>query len=263
MDKSQIITYIEQLFQYYYVKEGPPTIIETIVKFIESGQLNVDTTPLYVESLSNTLPIEYKLINKTPDHIKNKAQQYQPQKQQQQEEQQSIYSITEPIANLTGTTINKGGTTYKYYNKDTNTFNKELIKQNLNINSIKEYIDELYICYTGKLGDPASTQYLTKSLLDNSFTVHQAELHVKFSKEAKVYLGQVQIKENKRKKSEEYIYELYKVYFGKDYLCPLEDLHYYTNLIVESPSPNYQAIEDEIKEKAILNVVIPSKKPFK
>lgn len=76
-------------------------------------------------------------------------------------------------------------------------------------------------------------------------------------------MGQVQIKENKRKKAEEYIYELYKVYFGKEYLCPLDDLHYYTNLIIESTSPNYQAIEDEIKEKAILNVVIPTKKPFK
>ncbi|KAN0038972.1 hypothetical protein ACTA71_001166 [Dictyostelium dimigraforme] len=254
MDKNQIVTYIQQLFHYYYTKEGPLTIVDTIVKFIESSQLNVDTLPLYIESLSNTLPIEYKLINKTPDHIKNKAQQYQ---QPQQQQQQPIYSITET------TNINKYGTTYKYYNKDTNTFNKELVKQNLNTNTIKEYIDELYICYTGKLGDPASTQYLIKSLLDNSFTVHQAELHVKFSKEAKVYLGQVQIKENKRKKAEEYIYELYKAYFGKDYLCPLDDLHYYTNLIIESPSPNYQAIEDEIKEKAILNVVIPSKKPFK
>ncbi|KAN0024449.1 hypothetical protein ACTFIV_008857 [Dictyostelium citrinum] len=254
MDKNQIVTYIQQLFQYYYIKEGPPSMVDTIVKFIESNQLNVDTLPLYIESLSNTLPIEYKLINKTPDHIKNKAQQYQQQ-------QQPIHSITESAINASNT--NKGGTTYKYYNKDTNTFNKELVKQNLNINTIKEYIDELYICYTGKLGDPASTQYLIKSLLDNSFTVHQAELHVKFSKEAKVYLGQVQIKENKRKKAEEYIYELYKVYFGKDYLCPLDDLHYYTNLIIESPSPNYQTIEDEIKEKAILNVVIPSKKPFK
>ncbi|KAM9974497.1 hypothetical protein ACTFIW_007951 [Dictyostelium discoideum] len=254
MDKNKIVTYIQQLFQYYYTKEGTPTMVDTIVMFIESNQLNVDTLPLYIESLSNTLPIEYKLINKTPDHIKNKVQQLQ----QQQQQQQPIYSISEST-----NTSNKGGTIYKYYNKDTNTFNKELVKQNLNINTIKEYVDELYICYTGKLGDPASSQYLIKSLLDNSFTVHQAELHVKFSKEAKVYLGQVQIKENKRKKAEEYIYELYKVYFGKEYLCPLDDLHYYTNLIIESTSPNYQAIEDEIKEKAILNVVIPTKKPFK
>ncbi|KAM9995652.1 hypothetical protein ACTFIY_001834 [Dictyostelium cf. discoideum] len=258
MDKNKIVTYIQQLFQYYYTKEGPPTMVDTIVMFIESNQLNVDTLPLYIESLSNTLPIEYKLINKTPDHIKNKAQQ-----QQYELQQQPIYSISEST-NLNNTSnINKGGTILKYFNKDTNTFNKELVKQNLNINTIKEYVDELYICYTGKLGDPASSQYLIKSLLDNSFTVHQAELHVKFSKEAKVYLGQVQIKENKRKKAEEYIYELYKVYFGKEYLCPLDDLHYYTNLIIESTSPNYQAIEDEIKEKAILNVVIPTKKPFK
>ncbi|EGC36811.1 hypothetical protein DICPUDRAFT_31270 [Dictyostelium purpureum] len=260
MDKNQILTYIQQLFQYYYKCDGDTSHINTIIAFIQEGKLNIDTLPLYIESLSKDLP-EYKLINKTPEHIKNKA----------------LSSTNNNIINNTNSnnlnnnnnnnkdpvSPRNNNNSFKYYNKDTNTFNKELIKQNLNSATVKIYVDELYLAYTGKLGDPASTHYLIKSIMDNSLSVPQAELHVKFSKEAKAYLGQVQIKENKRKKAEEYIYELFKLYFGKDYLVPLDDLHYFSSLIVEEPNPDYQAIEDEIKEKAILNVVIPSKKPFK
>eukprot|EP01132_Coremiostelium_polycephalum_P003635 gene3635-4527_t len=150
----------------------------------------------------------------------------------------------------------------KYYDKDKKQFNKEYVKDNLNSEIAKEYVDELYKILTGRLGDPASSNYLVKSLQDGSLSVQQAELHVRFSKEAKQYAVIQHQKEEKRKKAEEYIYELYKAYVGPDTIIPLDELEHYTNLIVDGQQVDYQSIEDEIKEKALLNVQVPKKKPF-
>jgi len=266
--EQQIQVYVKQLFTYYYNREGIPKHIDSIVTKVLNSDLPLEQVPLFVESLAKAFPDCYILVNTTPDHILKQAlnsntssnsssgsnyqhqQQQQPQQQQPQHQQQK--QIIQPQLQPQ----------YQYYDKFTNTFNKELLKQQtLDSVNAKKYVDELSLVYIGKLGDPGTTQYLVKSLIDGSFTPTQAELQIKFSKEAKQHSANLQIKEEKRKKAEEYIYELYKLYFGATYICPLDELHYYTSIIVEDPHPDYQSIEDDIKEKAILYIQIPTKKP--
>jgi len=79
----------------------------------------------------------------------------------------------------------------------------------------KEYVDLLFQKYTGKLGDPASAQFLLKSSLNKSYTLTQAEYYVKFCKEGKAYAQKVkkqQGEEARLKKLREYTVELFRVY---------------------------------------------------
>ncbi|KAF2071395.1 hypothetical protein CYY_007289 [Polysphondylium violaceum] len=263
--EQQIQVYVRQLFTYYYNRDGISKHIDSIVGKVLNSELPLEQVPLFIESLAKVFPDVYILINKTPDHILQQAMNnnnnnnnnsqssssHKPQeshlKQQQQQQQQQQHSQQQQ---------------YQFYDTFTNTFNKELFKQlTIDTANAKKYVDELNIVYTGKIGDPATTQYLVKSLVDGSFSPTQAELQIKFSKEAKQHGVSLQIKQDKKKRAEEYIYELYKLYFGASFICPLDELHYYTNMIVEDPHPDYQSIEDDIKEKAIMNVQIPIKKP--
>eukprot|EP01119_Soliformovum_irregulare_P013475 TRINITY_DN3588_c0_g1_i2.p1 TRINITY_DN3588_c0_g1~~TRINITY_DN3588_c0_g1_i2.p1 ORF type:complete len:195 (+),score=39.09 TRINITY_DN3588_c0_g1_i2:27-611(+) len=82
---------------------------------------------------------------------------------------------------------------------------------------IKEYVDQLYITYTGRKGDPASTLYLIKNLTDKAYSLNQAEYFVKFSKEAKAYQKtKAQRQETERvDKVHEFVRELFRVYLKK------------------------------------------------
>jgi len=70
---------------------------------------------------------------------------------------------------------------------------KEKIKQQIGSTSqstsskLKEYVDQLYITYTGKLGHPSNTNFLVSSLANKSYSYTQAEYFVKLSKEAREF----------------------------------------------------------------------------
>ncbi|EFA86748.1 hypothetical protein PPL_00553 [Heterostelium album PN500] len=255
MNELQVKDYIRKLFLYYYEKEGVPQHIDTVYGFVATGKLNLESTPLYIESLAEKFPTTYQLKHTSPEHIKQKGQQ-QPTQQSQ------LPTTNKQNTNSGGSSNKSDGNNFKYYNYETKQFDKEILKQGLNTDTARDYVNELYTVMTGRLGDPASSNYLVTSLLNGSFTPQQAEFHVKFSKEAKQYSQTVKVKEDKRAKAEEYIFELFRVYCGEDYICTAEEVLHYVKQIVDVPTPNYQNIEDEIKLKAIDNVKVPAKKPF-
>jgi len=117
----------------------------------------------------------------------------------------------------------------------------------LQTDQLKEYADQLFITYTGRRGDPASTQYIINGILNKTLSFTQAELFVKFSKEAKAY----QKTKEKNKESErvakvkEYVKELYRV-FLKDYTPTEDDIKSYAESILRSER-TLQDVEDEFK----------------
>ncbi|KYQ91406.1 hypothetical protein DLAC_08371 [Tieghemostelium lacteum] len=234
--------------------------------FVCNGQLTTDSLPMYIESIHQQFPQVYQLKNKTPQHILEKTTITQSSSSSTSSSSITSVNYQHPLNNNNNNTISQSTSSnsgeYKYYDSTRNVFDKEKIQKNGNNQTYKEYIDELFKVYTGKVGDPASTQFLLKSLMDGSFTPVQAEMHVKFTKEAKAYSANAHIREAKKKKAEQYIYELYKIFVGPDYICPLDELNLYVKLILESPNPDYQFIEDEIKDKAFSLINIPQKKPF-
>ncbi|EGG14220.1 hypothetical protein DFA_11989 [Cavenderia fasciculata] len=275
MNAIELRNYIDQLFLYYYGKKGVDNHIDTILGFIVDGKMTCESAALYIESLSQQFPDYYILKNISPEHIKQKAQHQQqqsiltnnnhiqPQPVQQQFTPSSSSSTPASSSSSTPASTSSSTTTTikSYYDYDTKQFNKEKIKNEMNMETSRIYVNELYTVYTGRLGDPASSNYLVTSLLDGSLSIQQAELHVKFSKESKVFAVQQRQKEEKRSKAQEYVFELYKVFFGPTYIPPPEDVMKYVRGIVDQASPDYQSIEEEIKEKAILNVNVPIKKP--
>jgi len=83
----------------------------------------------------------------------------------------------------------------------------------MNEEGLKEYVEQLYLHFTGRKGDPASANFLFQSLLSKTYTLTQAELFVKFSKEGKTYREQqAQVAEKRAKDVREYVKELYRVY---------------------------------------------------
>ncbi len=80
---------------------------------------------------------------------------------------------------------------------------KYVNKTNHAIEQVLDYANQLYLTYTGKPADPASFNYVVQSILgncavclracslslhaDKSFSLAQAEFHVKFSKEGRAY----------------------------------------------------------------------------
>lgn len=67
---------------------------------------------------------------------------------------------------------------------------------------------------TGKIGDPATTNFLVSSMLSNSYTLQQTEYSVAFSKEAKEYAKTKKEaeKHQRNKMVIDFIKELYRVY---------------------------------------------------
>jgi len=124
------------------------------------------------------------------------------------------------------------------------------------VNKLKEYIDQLYITFTGKKGDPASTNYLINSIADKSYSLTQAEFFVKFSKEAKAYAKVVEKNKEQKKiqQIQEYVKELFRVYLKK--INPTTDeVSDYAASILDG-SRTLQDVEDEIK---LLSLNPPSK----
>jgi len=112
---------------------------------------------------------------------------------------------------------------------------------------IRDYVDQLFITFVGRKGDPASTNFLVSSIVDKSYSLTQAEFFVKFSKEAKAYQKtQEKLKETKKTtQMNEYVRELYRV-FLKNPNPTNEEVKQYVDLILNG-SQTLQDIEDEFR----------------
>ncbi|GAM27030.1 hypothetical protein SAMD00019534_102050 [Acytostelium subglobosum LB1] len=285
MSQQEIKSFVQSLFLYYYEKPGDTQHLDIATNLILAGHLSFDTAPLYIESLYVTFPSIYSLKNRTPEHILQKYKQQQnqlpphiqlqiqqhhsiqsggqhPQQPQPQPQQHKITPTTSPLKQTTPTSSSTTAQRFRYYDEDKHQFDKEAIRTNITNDTARQFVNELYTVLIGRLGDPASTNYLVTSLLDGSLTPQQAEFHVRFSKEAKQHAVVLKQREDKRAKAEEYVFELYRVYCGEDYICSAEEVLGFVKRILDTPNVDYQAIEDEIKLKAIGNVKVPGNKPF-
>jgi len=115
---------------------------------------------------------------------------------------------------------------------------------------IKDYVNELYKSYTGRIGDPASTNYLVTSLIDKTLSLIQAEYFVKFSNEAKAFAKtkaekQKQLAIDREAKTNEYVKELFRVYAKNNNPTAEEILEYATGLL--DGTRKFQEVEDEFK----------------
>eukprot|EP01102_Stenamoeba_stenopodia_P020648 TRINITY_DN8130_c0_g1_i1.p1 TRINITY_DN8130_c0_g1~~TRINITY_DN8130_c0_g1_i1.p1 ORF type:complete len:338 (+),score=98.05 TRINITY_DN8130_c0_g1_i1:191-1204(+) len=132
---------------------------------------------------------------------------------------------------------------------------------------VKAYVKQLYMTYVGKV-DVGAMKYIVRSLLDGSYTLTQAELSVKYSKEAKERAKQLEKEQeeiNKRKKRlEEYVNELFRVYV-KVRKPSTEELESYVSAALTGKS-TLQQLEDSIVALGIestLPSVPPSNVPRK
>ena len=81
---------------------------------------------------------------------------------------------------------------------------------------LKEWLSKLFEKYTGKI-DPAMYNFVYESVVNGQYSINEAEMAVKFSKEAKSYQiqkdNQMKQKDNKRREQViQYVTELYRVY---------------------------------------------------
>jgi len=115
---------------------------------------------------------------------------------------------------------------------------------------LKEYVNQLYITYTGRLGDPASTNFLIQSMLDKTYTLTQTEFFVKFSKEAKSYAVKRKDKEEQDKidKVSQYVVELFRVYLKR--IPTDEEKKSHVDAILTGER-NLQDTEDELRLMSI------------
>ena len=121
---------------------------------------------------------------------------------------------------------------------------KELTKE-----KAKEYIDELYKKFVGRVGDPASTNFLVNSLMDRSYTFQQAEYFVKFSKEAKEHTKKIQTEKEKQHQQQvvEFVKELYRVFVQNNH--PTDDeIVFYAKPILDGKM-TLNDVEEEFKLK--------------
>jgi hypothetical protein len=121
----------------------------------------------------------------------------------------------------------------------------------MDVDKIKEYVDQLYINFTGRKGDPASSNYLVNNINNKTFTLTQAEFFVKFSKEAKAYAQTKQKKdaEDKVTKVYDFVKELFRVYL-KNQVPSQDDVKQFADLILDGSS-TLQEVEDEIRLMSI------------
>eukprot|EP01113_Clastostelium_recurvatum_P004019 TRINITY_DN11786_c0_g1_i4.p3 TRINITY_DN11786_c0_g1~~TRINITY_DN11786_c0_g1_i4.p3 ORF type:complete len:288 (-),score=79.87 TRINITY_DN11786_c0_g1_i4:8-871(-) len=136
---------------------------------------------------------------------------------------------------------------------------------NLDPVQIRDYVDTLYKTFTGRLGDPASTNYLVRSLLDKSFSFSQAELHVRYSKEGKAYaVKKKQVdEEQKQQKLKNYVSELYRVYMHYPLSGPFTGEMQEMLANLQSGAMSLQDAEDDLKLKTLESLKPPSKPPAK
>jgi len=113
----------------------------------------------------------------------------------------------------------------------------------------REFVNQLYITYAGRLGDPATMAFVVRSLVDKSYSLQQTEYFVKFSKEAKAFQKSKQNQEADRAaKTREFVTELCRVYLKQKPDAPNVDE--YVRAIVEGER-TLQEVEDEFKLLAL------------
>eukprot|EP01118_Nematostelium_gracile_P003043 TRINITY_DN13488_c0_g1_i1.p1 TRINITY_DN13488_c0_g1~~TRINITY_DN13488_c0_g1_i1.p1 ORF type:complete len:215 (-),score=56.20 TRINITY_DN13488_c0_g1_i1:34-678(-) len=124
-------------------------------------------------------------------------------------------------------------------------------------NKIKQYVDQLYLTFTGKKGHPSNTNYLISSLTSKTLTPLQAEYHVKFSKEAKEYEKKKKVNEemDKRDKLTQYVTELYRVYVKNLHPTQEEIAQFLDPLLTGETT--LQSVEDEFR---LMSLASPPKK---
>jgi len=126
----------------------------------------------------------------------------------------------------------------------------------LDSHKVREYVDQLFLNYVGRKGDPASTNFLVNSITDKSYSFMQAEVFVKFSKEAKAYAKQREKNKGQEKINQvkEYVQQLFRVYLKNPNPTP-EEIKTYVDSILDG-SQTLQDIEDEIR---LLSLAPPKK----
>jgi len=137
---------------------------------------------------------------------------------------------------------------------------KKKIKQQIGSTSqstsskLKEYVDQLYITYTGKLGHPSNTNFLVSSLANKSYSYTQAEYFVKLSKEAREFekKKKIQAEQEKNAKIREYIQELFRVYLKQQQVSE-EEITQYVDPLLKGET-TLQSIEDEFK---LMSISVP------
>lgn len=112
---------------------------------------------------------------------------------------------------------------------------------------VRDYVNQLYLTYIGRKGDPANTEWLVNSILKKEYSLGMAEKFVKFSKEAKAYQKATISKRNAQ--IHDYIKELFRVYANN--LEPTEEeMKEYTDAITNK-TRSLQEIENEFKLMAL------------
>jgi len=121
--------------------------------------------------------------------------------------------------------------------------------------SYKEYVDQLFVKYVGRCGDPGSTNFLVNSLMNKSYTIQQAEYFVRFSKEAKAYQKNKKLQQEKERNDRvwEYVKELFRVFLKKKDPST-EEMSVHVNAILQGKQ-TLQETEDEFR---LMSLAVPS-----
>jgi len=118
--------------------------------------------------------------------------------------------------------------------------------ETVSADKVLDFVEQLYIKYSGARGNPASTSWVVKSIQDKSYSYTQAEFFVKFSPEAKAYrasLGQKKIEQ-----THTFVRELFRVY-AKKKPTDVEVKEYATKILKGELS--YDEAEAEFKLNAL------------
>jgi len=109
---------------------------------------------------------------------------------------------------------------------------------------VKEYVWELYRVYAGKTPDPATYNWVVRSILDGSYSLNQAELAIKYSKDSRERQKKAQQQRTDMKpKVVEFVQELMRVHKCK---LTAEQISRFTDGVLNGQL-TLQQVEDEVR----------------
>jgi len=265
--KTKASAYVKELFyQYYGIPDLSPILIDYYVNILINSPATSSSDPaflavvqqvvVHIQSLGIECVKQYQLpttstgVNShtnstTPRNNIPISPSFNPQVMQGTNAQ--LYEQTNP---------------HQSYRELFDAANPDSSTSTLDPKTVKEYVGLLFQKHTGKLGDPASTQFLIKSLMDKSYTFTQAEFHVKFSREGKLYSQKVKKKQEediKLTKLKEYIAELFRVYAPHFPNKEFEIENLSSKLFLGAIT--LQDAEDEVKLFGLTSIKSPSNTP--
>eukprot|EP01112_Ceratiomyxa_fruticulosa_P016641 TRINITY_DN5065_c0_g1_i1.p1 TRINITY_DN5065_c0_g1~~TRINITY_DN5065_c0_g1_i1.p1 ORF type:complete len:243 (-),score=46.20 TRINITY_DN5065_c0_g1_i1:59-787(-) len=234
--KTVVKEYIHKLFHQMYNTDVPPSLLEQYALPIVSGQAQIDDAKAHIAAIGEGPLRAYLSQAGFPFGITEHSTHSKSQ-------------LIPPITEHQTSTLSVSPTGGE--------------ASQLDQTQVKEYVDKLYLTFTGRLGDPASTNYVVRSIIDKSFSLNQAELHVRFSKEAKAYGAKKKHddEDKKREKLRSYIAELYRVYANYPTTNPFtpEMEEFFNHLLNNTMS--LQDVEDEVRMRALMTIKPPSHAP--